>query len=160
MTKSHGHTGTKILLTCFLYLVQVYISANFNKLDFLILLSSLADEALKYFVFGGAGSVAMLTALRIIRSLRILRLLSRIKGLAMMLGTIATAARPIVAANFVSMFVCFLFALLGQQLLAGKLHYCTDPLVQLEEDCVGVELSGAVGRQWLNRASNFDWIGR
>ena len=137
---------------------EVYISAPFNKLDFLILLTSLVDEGLRYLVIGD--SVAMLMALRVMRSLRILRLLSRVKGLALMLRTIFTAIRPIVAANCVSMFVCFLFGLLGLQLLAGKMHYCTDPLVHREEECVGEELSGSATRQWLNEPSNFDWIGR
>jgi hypothetical protein len=137
---------------------QVYISAAFNRLEFLIVLSSIADEVLNYLNLGS--SVSVFAALPIIRSFRILRLLSRIQGLAFIIRAMFSSVVPLLASALVGFVICFLFGLLGLQLLIGRLKYCSDPLIQLESECVGLEASGTERRLWLNTPSHFDWIGR
>ena len=137
---------------------QVYISDGFHRLDSVIVLSSIVDEVLKHLNL--KGNVAVLAILPIVRSFRILRLLSRVEGLVFIVQTLSSSIVPLFNTMMVGLVVCFLFALLGLQLLIGKMHYCSDPLVHLESECTGKEHIGMQQRLWLNSPSHFDWIGR
>jgi hypothetical protein len=137
---------------------QVYIRDGFHRLDSVIVLSSIVDEALKFLNL--KDNVTVLAILPIVRSFRILRLLSRVEGLAFIVRTVSSSIVPLFNTMVVGLVICFLFALLGLQLLIGRMHYCSDPLVHLESECIGKEHIGMQQRLWLNAPMHFDWIGR
>ena len=137
---------------------QVYMSSAYNKLDFVIILSSIADEIMK--IMDMASDSNLLKFMRILRAFRVLRILSRLKGLALILRTLWICVNPLLSSIAIVAALVFLFAMLGMQLFQGKLHFCSDPLIYLESECVGTEASSPTNRVWLNQKAHFDWIGR
>jgi hypothetical protein len=137
---------------------QVYMSSAYNKLDFVIILSSIADEIMK--IMDMASDSNLLKFMRILRAFRVLRILSRLKGLALILRTLWICVNPLLSSIAIVAALVFLFAMLGMQLFQGKLHFCSDPLISLESECIGTEASSPTNRVWLNQKAHFDWIGR
>ena len=50
------------------------------------------------------------------------------------------------------------FSVLGQHILSGKMHMCSDPVIFNRQDCHGFDESGAP-RSWDLPAFNFGWFG-
>lgn len=50
------------------------------------------------------------------------------------------------------------FSVLGQSILSGKMHMCSDPVIWSRHDCQGLDASGAP-RSWDLPPFNFGWFG-
>ncbi|KAK3242941.1 hypothetical protein CYMTET_47370 [Cymbomonas tetramitiformis] len=141
-----------------------YLRNGWNKLDFVIVVISIVSlvldtEALKAF-----------KAMRTLRALRPLRLLTHNDG---MRQTVATLLNVIPAVlNLIVLFLLgnLVFAILGVQLFAGKMGYCTDSdreykegyapdgMVPEDVECVGSSWEGGqwVQREWRVDRPHFD----
>ena len=75
-----------------------------------------------------------------------------------MLATVMGSVRPVFNVMCVSVLVFSVLAILGMQLLSGKLARCSDTLVYMQQDCIGRSPLG-VQRRWVQADINFNWIG-
>ena len=130
-----------VLTTCFTceLIVQVIHNGGFklwrkdgwNVLDGVIVVASL----IAYLPMGGGESSGMV-AVKGIRTLRVLRPLRAVKRLPSLKSTISTMlqAIPATAGIFVLMFfIWFMWAVIGQQLLSGRMKECVDPTIKITE---------------------------
>lgn len=123
-----------------------YMSDNWNKLDFIIVILSLIDISL---------SSINIPAIKVIRLLRTLRPLKLIKHNISM-KIVVTALLDSLAAIFNVLLVIIVFwlvfAIIGVGLFAGKLYCCSNTLYETRGDC---EKSGF---NWKNSRFNYDNI--
>ena len=130
-----------VLTTCFTceLILQVIHNGGFklwrkdgwNVLDGVIVAASL----IAYLPMGGGESSGMV-AVKGIRTLRVLRPLRAVKRLPSLKSTISTMlqAIPATAGIFVLMFfIWFMWAVIGQQLLSGRMKECVDPTIKITE---------------------------
>eukprot|EP00286_Rhodomonas_abbreviata_P000279 CAMPEP_0181291404 /NCGR_PEP_ID=MMETSP1101-20121128/1948_1 /TAXON_ID=46948 /ORGANISM="Rhodomonas abbreviata, Strain Caron Lab Isolate" /LENGTH=1755 /DNA_ID=CAMNT_0023395791 /DNA_START=9 /DNA_END=5276 /DNA_ORIENTATION=- len=137
-----------------------YIKSGWNKLDFLIVLTSLLDTGLSYGLQGqnvNLGALKIFRIFRIFRALRPLRIIARARGLRVLVTTLLSSVKPVLNTMSIALGVFSIFGVLGMQLLSGKLHSCSDPTVYERDNCVGRSNDG-VPRTWENYAVNFDNI--
>jgi hypothetical protein len=152
------------LLECSLKVIvlsfRVYIRNGWNRLDFLIVISSCLDMGLFYGLAGQKVNLAALKIfriLRVLRALRPLRIIARSKGLKVLVGTLLSAAKPIGNTLCIALGVFGIFGILGMQLLSGKLNSCSDKTIFQKEDCIGVD-DNSNPRVWATHPVNFDHI--
>ncbi len=139
---------------------RVYIRNGWNRLDFLIVVSSCLDMGLYYGLAGQKVNLAALKIfriLRVLRALRPLRIIARSKGLKVLVGTLLSAAKPIGNTLCIALGVFGIFGILGMQLLLGKLNACSDKTVFHKKDCIGVD-ENSDPRVWATHPVNFDHI--
>lgn len=130
-----------------------YLRSPANCLDFVIVVISLAVEALS------ASSLKFVRSFRLFRALRPLRLLSRLESMRLIIVTLLHALPDLGMVFLSGLFQFLIFAIFGSQLFSGKFDYCNDPTVDGRADCVGtfVNADGAhLSRQWLHPPLNFD----
>ena len=130
-----------------------YLRSPANCLDFVIVVISLAVEALS------ASSLKFVRSFRLFRALRPLRLLSRLESMRLIVVTLVRALPDLGTVFLSGLFQFLIFAIFGSQLFSGKFDYCNDPTVDGRADCVGtfVNADGAhLSRQWLHPPLNFD----
>lgn len=130
-----------------------YLRSPANCLDFVIVVISLAVEALS------ASSLKFVRSFRLFRALRPLRLLSRLESMRLIVVTLLRALPDLGTVFLSGLFQFLIFAIFGSQLFSGKFDYCNDPTVDGRADCVGtfVNADGAhLSRQWLHPPLNFD----
>jgi hypothetical protein len=60
---------------------------------------------------------------------------------------------PIMQTVALSLLVFSVFAILGMQVLSGKLGYCSDPMVQVMAKCTGYAID-ATKRMWMQRTGS------
>jgi len=130
-----------------------YLRSPANCLDFVIVVISLAAEALS------ASSLKFVRSFRLFRALRPLRLLSRLESMRLIVATLLHALPDLGTVFLSGLFQFLIFAIFGSQLFAGKFDFCNDPAVDDRATCVGtfVNADGAhLSRQWLHPPLNFD----
>ena len=152
------------ILECYLKIIvlsfRVYVRNGWNRLDFLIVISSCLDMGLFYGLAGQKVNLAALKIfriLRVLRALRPLRIIARSKGLKVLVGTLMSAAKPIGNTLCIALGVFGIFGILGMQLLLGKLNACSDNTVFHKKDCIGVD-DNSDPRVWTTHPVNFDHI--
>jgi Ca2+-binding EF-hand superfamily protein len=82
---------------------SVYLSCRWNRLDFLIVITAIADMILSAMLEGQGVNLAFLKAVRILRALRPLRLISRAKGLRLIID--GSQKHAIAAHSYLSVFL-------------------------------------------------------
>ena len=148
--------GLKIVVQSF----RVYIRSGWNRLDFLIVMSSCLDMGLTYGLSGQKVNLAALKIfriLRVLRALRPLRIIARSKGLRVLVGTLMSAAKPVGNTLCIALAVFSIFGILGMQLLLGKMNSCSDNIIFRREDCIGLD-QNSNPRVWITHPVNFDNI--
>ena len=150
--------NSMFFLECFLKIFsqsfRVYISSGWNRLDFLIVVTSAIDIAIM--IFAPTIKLDIFRIFKILRALRPLRFVARVKKLRILASTIASAARPVANTVVLALGVFLIFGVLFMQLLAGKMNACTDPLVIHFLDCN--DIADGVKREWVPYPVNFDYI--
>eukprot|EP01062_Namystynia_karyoxenos_P018900 TRINITY_DN17048_c0_g1_i1.p1 TRINITY_DN17048_c0_g1~~TRINITY_DN17048_c0_g1_i1.p1 ORF type:complete len:2253 (+),score=562.75 TRINITY_DN17048_c0_g1_i1:718-6759(+) len=105
-------------------------------------------------------------SLRSARSLRALRVVSRASGVRRFVDHTVSVLPSVIDTLFLLVAFCFIWAILGTQLLMGTYYRCTDPAVQQEASCQGTfnrsrptatsyELYNST-RSWVALDYNFD----
>jgi len=96
--------------------------------------------------------------LRIFRAARPLKVVLQSEGLVVVIRALTDSILPLMSTMVISFLVVAIFAIVGMELLQGGMHYCSDQLIFLPEDCIGADAHGNA-RRWLNFDRNFDWFG-
>ena len=92
-----------------------YLTDNWNRLDGLLVLLSLADTGLTLLAGGAGGQLRFLRVFRLVRALRPLRVINRAPGLKLVVQTLLSSLKPI--SNIVIICCAFflIFGILGVQ---------------------------------------------
>ena len=150
------------IVECILKIVSlgfwIYLRSGWNKIDFLIVLSSFVDIVLTYGVEGGSSDIVKVTKIfRIFRAVRPLGAVLRSGGLTIVLRAVTDSMLPLISTLIISVLVVAVFAIIGMELLQGTMHFCSDRFVLSEANCVGRDMDGNI-RVWRNFDRNFDWF--
>mmetsp|Transcript_31531 Transcript_31531/g.76314 ORF Transcript_31531/g.76314 Transcript_31531/m.76314 type:complete len:1933 (-) Transcript_31531:88-5886(-) len=138
----------------------VYMKSGWNKLDFLIVSTSILDMVLTAAFSGQNVDLSVLKIFRIfriLRALRPLRIIARARGLRILVSTILSATKPVLNTLGIAIVTFALFGILGMQLLSGKMWTCSDPLRFQKDDCRGIDEGGSP-RKWVRADVHFDRI--
>lgn len=76
-------------------------------------------------------------AMRALRLMRLVRLIARSPSMLNVVQSISLSVKEMSNVVFILLLIITIFAILGVQLFAGKLYYCTDPAATGKADCVG-----------------------
>ena len=123
-----------ILKTCalgFAFTPRAYLNDGWNRLDFFVLLVSVAAIASEMLPH-----LEPLRPLRALRILRPLRLFSRNAGIKLILSSLYEAMPAVFDVVGVIFFVQLAFAIVGMQLFSGTFGACTDSAVLDPSECV------------------------
>ena len=155
-----GELLTKVLAYGLLSTPNAYLKDGWNRLDFVIVLSSIVSMV-------GESSPAF-RVLRMLRVLRPLRLISRFKGMRTAVQLLLRAMPRVLDVAVVYCLFLLVFSILGVQLFAGKLGACHDensgPLTRAPSALAGEEKTPALEQGWLplaqpacDRAPHVGW---
>jgi len=103
-----------------------YLSETWNIIDFVVVISSVLNLSLSA-AAGDSLNLGFLRTLRLLRCLRPLRVISRNQGMRVVVTALLRSVTDIGNVMVVLLLVWLMFAILGVQLFAGKLHTCSDP---------------------------------
>jgi hypothetical protein len=91
-------------------------------------------------------NIAMLRSLRVLRAAKALRVLTRSSGMQIIFKSITLSLAAMANVSMVVLLMMVIFAILGVQLLHGKLWHCTDPSVARKHECDGLWLDPDQGQ--------------
>ena len=149
-------------IECFLKVVTEsflgYLSSNWNKLDFFIVLTSNLDAILTLILTGkNVSSLKSFKILRILRALRPLRLIARAKSLRVLVSALFESIIPILSTCSLMILAYGMCSLLGMQLLSGKMKTCSNPTYYTKNDCTSnLDPGTNAPGQWLTAQMNWD----
>lgn len=75
--------------------------------------------------------------MRALRLMRLVRLIARSPSMLNVVQSISLSVKEMSNVVLIQLLIITIFAILGVQLFAGKLYYCTDPSATGKADCVG-----------------------
>ena len=149
-------------IECFLKIVTEsfwgYLSSNWNKLDFFIVLTSDLDALLTVSLTGKqVSTLNFFKILRILRALRPLRLIARAKSLRVLVSALFESIIPILSTCSLMVLAYGMCSLLGMQLLSGKMKTCSNPVYYNKVDCVSnIDPGTSAPGQWVTAQMNWD----
>jgi len=139
---------------------NAYFKDSWNRLDGFIVIVSWVDLIMSLAGVEGGDALRLLKIFRMLRALRPLRAVNKLPELKKVVNTLVASIEPIGTTLIIVGVFFFIFSILGVQLMAGKLYYCsaTDALsdediganVQTKDDCL------RLGGEWVNQKYNFD----
>ncbi len=145
-----------------------YLSSVYNILDFLALFASMWDQVASLSDSSSSetgGSLATgssyLAVARCFHAIGAPRLFFSAGSTPMehvMYLAVEQAVPQMLPTTLLVMGVFTGFSVLGQHILSGKMHVCSDPIIFTRQDCQGFDQSGAP-RSWDLLAFNFGWFG-
>ncbi|CAL8084037.1 unnamed protein product [Orchesella dallaii] len=130
-----------------------YIKISWNRLDFIILLGSVINVISSYM---GIGHIAFL------KSIRVFRLTSNFEGMRKLLNSLGKAMGKIFGVLLICLLIWLVCAIIGVQLLNGRLYKCYDPeeaqfvdgrIIKNKLECLAHNFT------WANSEWNFDNVG-
>ena len=121
----------KIVAFGFVMEENAYLTESWSQLDFLIVITGLIDTMLE------GVDIAFLKVLRLLRILRPLRFLSHSSSMKTLIEALLASIPSIANVGVVIVVVFLMFAILGVNLFAGKLQYCTVDFYKIntQEEC-------------------------
>ncbi|XP_063716759.1 muscle calcium channel subunit alpha-1-like isoform X2 [Symsagittifera roscoffensis] len=137
-----------------------YLRNGWNLLDFVIVIIGIISTVLSFFALEGFD----VKALRAFRVLRPLRLVSGVPSLQVVLNAIVKAMVPLLHIALLVVFVIIIYAIIGLEMFAGKLHStCFYPdddgnLVVMMDDPRPCNKDGDVGFKCDNDSTCLDGI--
>lgn len=152
---------------------HTYLSDSWNKLDFVLVVTSLVDtafvviNALLTTLYGiehkSSRIFGVLRVLRILRTLRPLKVISRAPGLKLVVATLFSSLQQIGNIVFICASFFIIFGILGVQMFKGKYYYCDgvsefDTSVKNKDDCLARK-EHHPNTEWRNQRYNFDDLG-
>ena len=124
-----------------------YIYDHWNKLDLLIVIVSIVDISTNSF------DVPAIKSLRLLRTLRPLKLIKHNNSMKIVVTALLDSLAAIFNVLIVIIIFWLVFAIIGVDLFAGKLHCCSNSSFPSRSEC---EKNGF---NWVNSRFNFDNIG-
>eukprot|EP00762_Andalucia_godoyi_P008681 ANDGO_00428.mRNA.1 Muscle calcium channel subunit alpha-1 len=146
----------KVVAMGFVFHEKAYLRDNWNKLDFVVVIVSLASSA------QASEGLQVVKVLRILRILRPLRLVGKAAGMRVVVDTLVRSVPPILSVFLIFLILLTVFGILGVQLFAGKFYRCNDLAVETKNQCTGnfTDLNGStIQRDWSQPMANFDNFG-
>ena len=101
-----------------------YLSSGWDRLDFIIAVAGVLNQALKSYSHGGAGTA--LRAVRTLRALRPLRFVSRFPGMKVVVDALIKTVPGIGNVLLVTLLIYIMFGILGVDLFMNKTKFCQD----------------------------------
>jgi hypothetical protein len=123
---------------------DAYLRDNWNKLDFVIVVMSTIDIAITSI------DIPVIKVFRVLRTLRPLKLIKHNISLKIVVLALLESIVGILNVMIVIVMVWLIFAILGVSLLAGKMHSCSNALIDDMDVCIGS------GFEWKQSNYNFD----
>ena len=144
----------KIIRNGFFVATTSYLRDSWSILDFVIVISSLID-------FSVSGSnLSILRSLRLLRTLRPLRFISQNRNMKIVVNALLESLIALMNVFIVILMVWIMFAILGSNLMQGKMGKCviaSDPNFEYygvnQDDCINL-----YGGTWKRAFWNFDDI--
>ena len=123
-----------------------YLRESWSQLDFFIVLTSLIDISFSSI------NIPVIKILRLLRTLRPLRFISHNSEMKTMIVALIHSVSGIMYVGILLFVVWMMFAILGVNLIGGKLYQCTvDPYLNFtKQECI---LNGG---EWFNWYFNYD----
>ena len=146
-----GECVLKIIVMGFSCGKYTYLKDNYNKLDFLIVTISIISFVLESSNTGI--DLNYLKALRALRALRPLKLVSKNEGMKLVVNSILASIPHLINVFLISMLFYFVFGVMGLQMLAGRVSYCS-----VNEKTLNKEACLLKGYEWLVPANNYNNI--
>ena len=131
----------KVFVMGFVFGKYAYLKDNYNKLDFLIVLTSIISWVLAGLTSGI--DISFLKAFRALRALRPLKLVSKNEGMKLVVNSILASIPNLINVFLISLLFYFVFGVMGVQLLMGKVSYCD------VDDSLDKEPCLAAGGVWV-----------
>jgi hypothetical protein len=128
-----------------------YLRDGWNQLDFFIVVTSLTDMILSFFI---SVDIGFFKILRLLRTLRPLRVISHNIAMKMIVSALFDSVGAIFNVMVVVLCVWLMFAILAINLLSGKSFYCSRDMYGYHNkyDC------NLAGGSWERYDSNYDNI--
>ena len=137
-----------------------FISSGWNKLDLFIVFTSDLDMTLTYALKGQdipLSALRIFRVFRIFRALRPLRIIARARGVRLLVGTLASAVKPVSVTLAIAVGILFVLGIFFVQFLGGKMKNCSDPALFTKPLCQGLDDDGNP-LSWGAGDVNFDNI--
>ncbi len=137
-----------------------FIKSAWNKLDLFIVFTSDLDMTLTYALAGQdipLSALRIFRVFRIFRALRPLRIIARLRSVKLLVGTLASAVKPVSVTLAIAVGVLFVLGIFFVQFLGGKMKGCSDPTLFTKTLCVGLDEDGNP-LSWGAGDVNFDNI--
>ena len=123
---------------------DAYLRDNWNKLDFIIVIMSTIDIAITSI------EIPVIKVFRVLRTLRPLKIIKHNISLKIVVLALLESIVGILNVMIVIVMVWLIFAILGVSLLAGKMHSCSNDLIDDMDICINS------GFEWQGSSYNFD----
>jgi Ca2+-binding EF-hand superfamily protein len=134
-----------------------YLKSGWSRLDFFIVVTSTVDMTMTYLLTGqNVSLLKTFRILRILRALRPLRLIARARSLRLLISALWSSIIPILGTCSIALLAYAMCALLGMQLLRGKMKSCSDPRFISKSECLGNFDESGAHLQWLSYPVNWD----
>lgn len=127
----------------FIYGKTTYLSDNWNRADFLILIFS-------FFDITDSVHIPVIRVFRLIRTLRPLKFITHNIRMKIIVTALLESIFALSNVMIVILMTWLVFAILGVSLFSGKLYSCSSDLIESKELCE------ASGFEWKNSDFNFD----
>ena len=134
-----------------------YLSYNWNRLDFTIVVVSWVD------VIVSSSNLGALKSLRLLRAFRALRMLNKVEGLQHLVVSLIQSMTALVHVIGVTFLVWSIFAIFGVHQFKGQFYRCDDSEVYGRLECIGsfVDDHGEIkADSWRNAQVHFDNFGQ
>ena len=112
----------KIVVMGFVIGEHAYLKDSYNKLDFVIVLFSIASWVLEATDTGL--DISFIKSFRALRALRPLKLVSKNEGMKLVVNSILNSIPNLINTFLISILFYFVFGVIGLQLLSGKVSFC------------------------------------
>ena len=113
-----------------------YLSSQWNVIDFIIVVASIAGLAAGMTSIAGAGLTAI-RSIRGIRVLRVLRLIKQFTAITLISDVIVAMIPGALNASVLIFLFIYIFAIIGMQTFGGTENICNDFSVFAKADCTG-----------------------
>ena len=148
-----GELIIKSIATGFVCAEHAYLSSWWNRLDFLVVVTSFLVLWAHYVVHTSPDLINVLDHVRVVRALRPLQLVQYNPGMRACVSSLLKALPKVSEVLVVVVALQAIFAIVGMQIFMGALASCSDPALTTREACVGG------GHTWANQRtppSSFD----
>ncbi|KAH8919447.1 hypothetical protein BT69DRAFT_1246450 [Atractiella rhizophila] len=143
----------KIIADGFIFAPHAYLLSTWNRIDFFILLATVANIGTA--ISSGGGVNAFTRALKALRALRLITITTRTRDT--FYAVFIIGASRILDASILAILYIIPFAIWGQNLFSGLFYYCNDGNASGKQTCLGEFSSSPLGdweflapRSWIN----------
>lgn len=126
-----------------------YLRDSWNRLDFLIVVTSLIDMTVENV------DLQVVKILRLLRTLRPLRFVSHNKSMRLIVTALLESLKPMVNVVIVILLIWLMFAILATNIVGSKMGHCDNP-EEFSYYEITQEQCAQQGYEWIVPHSNFD----